>query len=214
VVAFAENFRLSVVFSIFNRNGNAILSEDNLGFSGAAALFFLSITGGIKLSYRGRREGAYGQTPRRSSNPTNLYYKRGITRGHDGYAVPRFPVEDTLQSEQAQGAKQSLELWLKALPSLTSSGFAFKFSPSSEDLEEDARALVKLSKKSPESEVRDPKTKKTIKLFKILRLEEADPFQAQTMTLEGITDDQVRRYIGSLKTQLEPLGYTILEVLN
>jgi hypothetical protein len=98
------------------------------------------------LSYRGKREGGYGD-PRRRSSPV-VYYQgiSGSRRNLNGCALPQYTAPEN--TRQTQGAKQiqPLELWLEASPSLTSPGFAGKFLPNS-DPKEDAEALAKVAVK-------------------------------------------------------------------
>jgi hypothetical protein len=168
------------------------------------------------LSYRGKREGGYGDSRRRSS-PVVRYY-RGIRGTRDLSALPQYDLNHAAPEDTQQGQTQTQppELWLKALPSLTFEGFAFKFTPKLEDSGRTAGALASFAKtkKKLELEIRDPQNSKTLKRFKIVKTEEADPLQAGLLDLEAITDDQTRKYISSLKMQLESLDYTILEVLN
>jgi hypothetical protein len=81
-----------------------------------------------------------------------------------------------------------------------------------EDSGRTAEALASFAKtkKKLEIEIRDPQNNVTLKRFKIVKTEEADPLQAGLLDLEAITDDQTRKYIGSLRSALELQGFTLV----
>jgi hypothetical protein len=188
------------------------------------------------LSYRGKKQGSYGNEPSRRAGGPIPRYKR-TRRNVNDRILPHYNPEEEIQSNnpapedtqqsQAQtrgeGAKQTqpTELWLTCPSSLTFPGIDIKLPTSLEDLGRDAVTLGKLAKRKPELEIRDPQTKKMVKRFRILKKEDFEKEQTQKPEAERLeapltidigmgANQDIVGYFQGLKEELGKLGFMLV----
>lgn len=135
------------------------------------------------MSYRGRSKGNYG------SQPSRRFSRRDVRLARAAFQS-RSPISQGLDLAKQAPVTSDLEIWLRSPATLDFPRVDVKLSANPVERRKQAEDLVQVAAgKKLEVEVREPKRKKPIKRFRILKKEDAEklkkePEQSKTETPE------------------------------